>query len=244
MPLCTPTKDITMRRPALLLCFALTALPAQAQDSAQPPGPVRQVYLAQDLYHFGLARSDATVLLTAIRLARSATLRPATGWTRDGAALPPDAVPDPPPPKDTVGVASLAGLPQDPASDAALALALMMAEGDPALADLAADIEAELHRGTLGQGQISSATSRLAPGASEDWRIAFNGSLPAEIAIIGDGSGNLDMTVTDEEGTVICREDGPRDRAFCGFVPLVNGFFVVTVTNRGAERNLYRMFSN
>ena len=221
-----------MRR--LLLPLALTlALPALAQQSAEAPGPVRQLYLAQDLYTLGLAREDATLLLTAIQLARSTPLRPATGWTRDG-ETPSDPAPEPAP----------TGLPQDPASDAALALALMMAEGDPTLADLAADIESELNRGRLGEGQISSATSRLAPGASEDWRIAFNGSLPAEIAMIGDGTGNLDMSVADEDGTVICREDGPKDRAFCGFVPLVNGFFIVTVTNRGTAPNLYRMLSN
>jgi hypothetical protein len=232
------TKDPMMRRLLLPLALSFAMQPALAQDTAEAPGPVRHLYLAQDLYTLGLAREDATLLLTAIRLARSTTLRPATGWTRDGEA-PSDPAPAPAP----------TGLPQDPASSAALALALMMAEGNPALADLAADIEAELNRGTLGQGQISTATSRLGPGETDNWRMAFNGQLPAEIAMIGDGSSNLDMTVrdetgADEQGTVICREDGPKDRAFCGFVPLQNGFYIVTVTNRGTAPNLYRLLTN
>ena len=228
-----------MRRPILpMLCLALAALsaplPAAGQDSADSPGSVRQLYLAQQVYDLGLAGEDAVMLLAAVRLARGASLRAATGWERTGPAIVVDsalAAPD-------------TGLPRDPASGAALALALLMAEGDPALADLAADIEADLNRGILGEGQVSSATSRLGSGETDEWRIAFNGQLPAEIAMIGDGSGNLDMTVSDEAGEVICRENGPSDRAYCGFVPLQNGFFIVTITNPGPDDSRYRLLTN
>ena len=86
-----------MRR-AALACLFLPALPAAAEEGpnlapaveAAPPGAVRQLVLAQDLYDLGLAQEDAAMLLAAIRLAR----RPAGRMTAR-AALP--GTPPPPP---------------------------------------------------------------------------------------------------------------------------------------------------
>ena len=226
-----------MRRAVLALL--LSALPAAAQGpnlapaaEAAAPGPVRQLALAQEIHDLGLGREDAVLLLAAVRLARGTELRPATGWTHEGAGTPA--------PAETAAP----GLPRDPASPEALTLALMMAEGSPALADVAADVAAALDRPAPGRGHVSAAAMVLPGGKADSWRIAFNGSLPAEIALTGDGSGNLDLTVTDEAGTEICREDGPRDRAFCAFTPARNGFFTVTVANRAGGGNRYRLVTN
>lgn len=226
-----------MRRAALALL--LSALPAAAEGpnlapaaAVAAPGPVRQLALAQELHDLGLAQEDAVLLLAAARLARGAELRPATGWAHEGAGTPAPKAPAAP------------GLPRDPAAPEALALALMMAEGSPALADVAADAAAALERPVPGRGHVSAAAMVLPGGKADRWRIAFNGGLPAEIALAGDGSGNLDLTVTDETGAGVCREDSPRDRAFCAFTPARNGFFTVTVTNRAGEANRYRLVTN
>ncbi len=232
-----------MPRPIAALLTALCmALPAGAEDrgpnqsKAAPatPGPVRTLVLAWDLYAEGLRREDPLLLLTAVRLARASDLRAATGWITEAApakAPPADGSPD-------------AGLPRDPASPKALALAVIMAEGDPALADLAADAEADLARGRLGEGSLPTVTGTVAAGGTDSYRIVFNGELPAEVGLVGDGSGNLDLTVTDENGHLICQDSGPSDRAFCGFTPLWNGWFDVAVANRSATENTYRLSTN
>lgn len=226
-----------MRR-AVLAVLSLLACPAAAQDGpnlapaaeAAAPGPVRQLVLAQDLYDLGLAQEDAVMLLAAIRLARQAELRPATGWAHEGAGSPAEEAPAAP------------GLPRDPASPPALALAVMMAEGSPALADVAADVEARLNREGRGRGHVSAAGMVLPGGKADRWRIAFNGSLPAEVALVAEG-GPLGLTVTDDNGAVICDEP-PGDRAFCAFTPSRNGFFTVTVTSRAGSDAHYRLITN
>lgn len=226
-----------MRRAALAALFLL-ASPAAAENGpdlapapeAASPGPVRQLVLAQDLYDLGLAQEDAVMLLAAIRLARQAELRPATGWTHEGAGSPAGEAPAAP------------GLPRDPASPAALALAVMMAEGSPALADVAADAEARLNREGPGRGHVSAAGMTLPGGKDDRWRIAFNGGLPAEIALMAE-DGPLGLTVTGDGGAVICDEP-PGPRAFCAFTPARNGFFTVTVTSRAGAGTRYRLITN
>lgn len=227
-----------MRR-AALACLFLLALPAAAEDGpnlapaaeAAAPGPVRQLVLARDLYDLGLAQEDAVMLLAAIRLARQAELRAATGWTHEGVGQPAGEAP------------AASGLPRDPTAPAALALALMMAEGSPALADLAADVEAALNREGFGRGHVSTAEMVLPGGKADRWRIAFNGSLPAEVALLPEG-GPLGLTVTDEGGAVICDEAPSAGRAFCAFTPARNGFFTVAVTSGAGADTRYRLITN
>lgn len=234
--------------PALLACFCL-ALPVGAQEadpaaganlsaqaSAPQSGPVRGLILAWDLYGLGLRAEDPVPMLAAIRLARASTARAAAGWLTEAAeaAPAPDAGPD----------AAPTGLPRDPSSDEALALALIMAEGDPALADLAADVAADLSRPAAARHRLPSRMARIAPGMTDSYRIVFNGELPAEVGLIGDGSGNLDLTVADATGHRICADETPADRAHCSFTPARNDWFTVTVTNRADAANTYRLFTN
>lgn len=224
---------------AFLITLALPALaeggpniaPAPDQPAPDQPGAVRALSLARQLYALGLAREDPVILLTAIKLAHSADLRAATGWQKSGDGTAP------------LDAAAPTGLPRDPASPAALALAMIMAEGDPALADLAADIEAGLARGPAALGHVSMAGSALPASATDSWRIPFFGQSRAELAVLGDGSGNLDLRVTDETGAVACLETGPEDQAYCAFTPAWNGYFTITVTNRTAA-NTYALMTN
>lgn len=216
---------------ALSLSLSMAAPPAMAETTpnrlaateAASPGPVRQMLLAQQLYDQGLALEDGFLILSAIRLAHKNDLRPATGWTQSGDGTQDEAESLPTP-----------GLPQDPLSPAAMALAQMMVEGDSALADLAADIEADLNRPSTNRGQLSTAKMVLAPGKSDSWDMAFNGQLPAEIALISDAA--LQLSVVDETGESLC--DHPAaTRAYCAFLPARNGFFTITVTAPdGAEK--------
>ena len=225
MPLC----------PALALAafVSFAALPTRAGEGPNlapagdaTPGAVRVLVLAEQLFAMGRDGDDPLVLLTAVRLARSVDTRAATGW--EGPASPPEeSAPAP-------------GLPHDPGSEAALALALLMAEGDPALAEVAADLAGRQR----SRGRVSQGHSALAGGREDSWRSPFFGQSRAELAVIGDGAANLDLEVRDETGATICRETGPADLAYCGFTPAWNGFFTVTVTNRGEAANTYRLLTN
>lgn len=222
----------------LLLCLAATLpAPALRAEEAAPnfsvtaaaePGSLARLYLAWQVQDQALQREDPVLMLGAIRLARSVGLRAATGWTG------PEAATDPVDP----------ALPGDPAADGAMALALILAEGDPDVEDLAATVEAELRRPGHARGQVSALTAEIAAGASSSYRIVFFGELPAEVAMIGDGGGNIDLRVTDEAGHLACAEAGPADRAFCAFTPAWNGFFTVTISNPGAQPRRYRLMTN
>jgi len=225
-------------RPALLALTLTLASPALAKEGPNlvpstlaPMGAVGATALAWQLYSEGLDREDPLMMLTAIRLARGSEMRAATGW----AVTSPDMAAEVP--------ATPTGLPRDPASDAALSLAILMAEGDPALADLAADIEAGL---TLRQptSRISMAASTLVPGTSDRWRIPFPGQSRAEVALLADGPAGFTLQITDETGAVICRQPKPDDLAYCAFTPGWNGYFTLTITNHGPAAQSYRLLSN
>lgn len=89
----------------LLPILALAALPAlaEAPNLSRPaggaPGSAARLVLAQRAHQAALERGEVIALLSAIRLARGISQRPATGWSRttEGKA-PKDAPPAIPPP--------------------------------------------------------------------------------------------------------------------------------------------------
>ncbi|MFN3577088.1 MAG: hypothetical protein ACK4TJ_08940 [Tabrizicola sp.] len=186
-----------------------------------------RVILAQRNYEAAIEHGDALLLVGAIRLARSVTLRPATGWTRttSGAA-------------DKDQPAGRTAAP-DPASPEALSIAQALAGEDPTLQDLVYDIDAQLPLGR--HATVTEAQSELAGGQSDVWRIALPGDVPAELGLIGDGDTPLSLTVADEAGNSVCAVAAQADPALCRFTPERNAFFSVTVANGGSARNSYRL---
>jgi hypothetical protein len=221
------------RLPLILALMATPALAEAPNLSPAPhgaPGPAAVLVLAQRLYDRALADGDTVMLLTAIRLARGITLRPATGWAKDTRG---EALPDQP-----QGNTAAA----DPATPEAIALAQSLAGEDPTLQDLVYDLDAQLPPGRVDAAAVTA--SDLAAGQSDIWQIAFFGESPAEVAVLGDGDSTLDLRVTDAAGNLICADLSASDRVLCDFVPAGNGFFTVTVTNPGAAVNSYRLITN
>ncbi|MFZ1468614.1 MAG: hypothetical protein WAT09_06500 [Paracoccaceae bacterium] len=226
--------------PFCLLVIALAALPHPIHAEDRPnlalpseitpltAGDVQKRALAWQLFAIGKLAEDPIFLLTAIRLARSTDQRAATGWTRDGVALTPDTTPN---------VTA-----DGPGSDATMALAVLMAEGDPALADLAADVQADLARPSGARGHVSIADAQAQPGKIDTWRMAFYGQVRAEVAIFGQRP--LGLTVTDESGASVCQKAGPATIGYCQFTPERNGYFIVQVTNPTATAIAYSLISN
>jgi len=219
----------------LALILALAAVPARAEApnlSANPQagqGTATRLVLAQRLWGQALASRDVLMMLTAIRIARSVTLRPAQGWEHR------PADPDPAAPAGREAA-------PDPASDAALAIVQTLAGTDPDLQDLAFDLDAQLPRGRTGTALTAAA--ELAPGQADGWRLPLFGEVAAELALIGDGDGPLSLTLTDAGGNTLCATPPSRDPALCRLTPARNGFFTLSVRNHGQTVNSYRLIGN
>lgn len=218
----------------LTLCLMLLAVPVLAQEanlSANPKGEAgsaAQLVLAQRAYDHALREGEVLPLLSAIRLARGVTLRPATGWTKTTTGEPVDM------PQTSV--------PHDPASDAALEIARNLAGEDPDLQDLVYDLDAQLDRGRT-QTAVE-ARSSLAAGQTDQWSLPLFGEVASELALIGDGTALLALSVTDEGGSVVCAHPASREPALCRLTPARNGFFTLSVHNPGTVPASYRLIGN
>jgi len=218
----------------LLLVLATVSLPLGAGlaetsnlsiATSGKPGAAARLVLAQATYKAAMREGDAIMLLASIRMARTVTLRPATGWTRETTG---EATSDEP---------GMNAAPPDPAAPRTVAILQALAGEDPSLQDLVYDLDAQLPHGR--QTTATRATSELPAGQTDIWRIALSGAVPIELGLIGDGDGPLGLTVTDDSGSVVCvlpAGDPPR---LCRFTPARNGFFSVTVRNAGTVRNSY-----
>jgi hypothetical protein len=224
-----------MIRPALI--FALCAAPAAGETAnlstdskGRPGGSAALLVLAQQAYDAALGSGEVMALLTAIRLARSVSLRPATGWERVTSG---DAPADAP-----VGRSA----PDDPAGAAALAIAQNLAGEDPDLQDLVFDLDAQV------PGRVSltavQAQAELFPGQTDDWRLPLFGEVAAEIGLIGDGDSPLQLTIRDEGGATVCARAATTQPVLCQVTPARNGFFTVSIANPGEMANSYRLIGN
>lgn len=220
----------------LVLCPAFAG-PALADSvnlssdrSSAAPGPAARLVLAQRSYQAAIERGDARLLVAAIRLARSVTLRPATGWSLESPGAPAEDQP--------VGRTAA----PDPTSEQALAIAKALAGEDPELEDLVYDIDAQL---PVARHSIATESqSEVSGGQSDVWRMALSGDVAAEIGLIGDGDTDLGLVVTDESGRLVCAVSPTSLPSLCRFTPARNGFFNVTVANPGAVRNSYRLIGS
>ncbi|ESW62572.1 MAG: hypothetical protein Q27BPR15_00450 [Rhodobacter sp. CACIA14H1] len=206
---------------ALLL---LLALPAQAQDAPPAPrdgGAVAQLLQAHALFDLGLSRKDPLATLSAARLASGIT------------ATDSDRVPEP------------AGEPVPatyPTPDVMFTAAKAQAREDDLATDLAARTMAEVTR-TPTLTVIRSARG-IAAGGTQVWTIPFFAATLAEVGLLGDGKANLDLSVATADGTPICIDTAPADRALCTFSTPENASLTVTVTNRSETAATYSLLTN
>jgi hypothetical protein len=215
----------------LLALLALPALAEEANLSASPrteEGSAAKLVQAQRTYLSAIASGEILPLLSAIRLARSVTLRPATGWERTaGDDTAPEPAPAPPP---------------DPAGAAALTIARNLAGEDPDLQDLVWDLDAQLP----GPRNLTAVEARasLAAGQTDAWRLPLFGEVAAEIGLIGAGSSALALTIRDAGGATVCSHPASPEPVLCRLTPARNGFFTVEVRNAGDAATSYRLVGN
>jgi len=238
-------------------------------EATGTPGGASTMGMAQKVYAVGVASGDALTVLTAARLAMSVEAKEGPAANLDLAPGIADAIgakatvfakfPRPPPKPRArafsndaaISRVTLGTAPADDAEGASdapvdavamLAMARALAADDATLLALIADAEAEGARGRIG-GAVSW-LSRLPSGMQDVWEVPFYGNSYAEVAVVGDGDANLDVAVTDENGNVICYDVSYSDQLYCDFTPSWDGYFYVTVENRGGSRNSYYMMTN
>lgn len=206
----------------LSLAVMLTALPVMAEepnlDSKAPaqPGAVATYLSAMALYDQGVAAQDPLMVLTAARMMRG--LAPAPRPISGGLV----------PIRTEWPAEGMFGQAQELDAGGAYSDLIEILSRETPPAPRALRLEA----------------SALEPAKSRSWTLQFYGGTYAELAVRGNGKGNLDFAVADAAGQIICQDRGNGDTAYCGFVALENGDFTVTVTNAGSTTDAFSLITN
>ena len=204
---------------AISLVFAAAGATAGQENAGQTPAArgVTQVLTAAELAAWGRDRSDAGALIMAARLLAEVPLRQADGET--------------------------------PFLTASRLLdeAAAMAGDNPGVIDAIDRLRDPLSRGVrssaFGAGPVLTVKSLQ---ARERW--AFDVEARAgeilRVAAIGDGDTNIDLTVRDARGTVICRDGFGDHYPVCTVSPRSGGKMQVDIVNRGEVWTRVQVLSN
>ena len=74
--------------------------------------------------------------------------------------------------------------------------------------------------------------------------IDFRGGEPARVTVDGDGDTDLDLYVYDQNGNLICSDEGITDYMNCHWRPRWTGRFTVKIKNLGGVYNAYDLDTN
>lgn len=137
-----------------------------------------------------------------------------------------------------------AGLNDLPLSaDAILAQAETLAAGDAEVLALIDDIRAETDKG-VASGPVHHLAG-LAAGQTETRNpMPFRGGEYAEIYVEGAPGTDLNLTVLDAGGLVVCTDSDRSHIAYCGWTPAADGEFVVKIENAGSLPADYALMTN
>ncbi|MGA0542103.1 hypothetical protein [Neotabrizicola sp. VNH66] len=182
--------------------------------AAEGPAPLRQAAISAELYARGLATGDALLILTAARLRKDLDLRPAEGE---------------------------ADLPLD--WQAMLAAAEPLIADDSALQALADDIAAEAPKG-VSTGPVYRITA-LTPGVMDhSLSLDFKGGEYAEVYVEAALGTDLNLSVRDERGNLICADTEGLHVGYCTWTPAADGSFTVTVQADSPAASEYTLMTN
>ncbi len=207
-----------MRRSLLAASFAL-ALASSA--GAETASPVQVAALSARLYDTGVAAADPVLILSAARLRKS--LAPVAG----------DRLP-------------LGGQPTEGAPltwQEMLATAEALAADDATLLGLIEDIAVETTKG-VASGPVYN-IGALANGGNDTYPpIEFRGGEYAEVYVEAKAATNVNLTVLDDKGRLVCTDTDISHIAYCGWTPAAGGTFTLKVDNKGPAAATYALMTN
>ena len=207
-----------MRRllPATLLTLTL-ALPAMAE----PLTPVQTAALSARVFAAGVELADPVLMLAAARL-RKAINPEAGARAAEGGEVGTDA---------PLGWQAMAEAAQE------------LANGDEALLGLIDDLRAEGTKG-VASGPVYN-IGQLGKGKTDTYRnIDFKGGEYAEVYIEAQSSVDLNLSVTDAQGRLVCADTDVSHIAYCGWRPDAAGAFTLSVQNKGGSGTGYALMTN
>ena len=196
---------------------AMLALPAGAEALT----PVKTAELSARLYAAGLDLADPLLIVSAARLRKSLGMKPvdrvAEGGTQDvGAPL---------------------------GWEEMLASATDMAEGDDTMLGLIEDVRAESSKGAATGPVYNIGT--LGNGATDTYpTVEFVGGEYAEIYVEAKSATDLNLTVYDSQGRLVCSDSDASHIAYCGWRPADTSSFVMKVENKGPQGAKYALMTN
>ena len=204
-----------------LLPAALVMLGLALPVAAEPLTPVQTAALSARLYAVGTETADPVLMLAAARLRK--TINPeAISRIAEGGEAGRDA---------PLGWQAMA--------DAAAELA----GDDEALLGLIEDLRAEGTKG-VSSGPVYNIGS-LGRGKSDTYRnIDFRGGVYAEVYVEAQSSVDLNLSVTDAQGRLVCADTDVSHIAYCGWRPDAAGAFTLTVQNKGGSGTGYALMTN
>lgn len=201
--------------------FLLAMLLATTTAMADTASTVRIAALSAQLYAAGLGNGDPLLILSAARLRK--TLMPVQS---DRAAI---------------GSAVAEGTPLG--WEEMLAEATALAGDDDALLALIADLRAETTKG-VASGPVYNIGS-LSNGDGDTYPpIEFRGGEYAEVYVEARAATNVNLTILDDRGRLVCSDTDISHIAYCGWTPAAGGAFTLKVENKGPIPAAYALMTN
>lgn len=202
-------------RPFLLA--ALLASPA----AAEPASPVKTAELSWRLYEAGVEMADPVLILSAAKLRKTIAPTPTDRRAEGGATT-----------EETP-------LSWQDMLDEATALA----EDDDAVLALIEDARVETTKG-VSSGPVYNIGSLGNGGADTYPVVDFIGGEYAEVYVEAKGATDLNLTITDAQGRLVCSDTDVSHIAYCGWRPADTGGFVLKVENNGPASANYALMTN
>ena len=188
---------------------------AQADPAAEARG-VAQAVTAAELARWGRERRDPGALIMAARLLAEVPVRPGG----DAPVLTPDGLLD-----EAAGYA----------------------EGNQAVLDAVARLKAAGTRGVLsspfGRGPVFT-VKQIEPRETYWFEVEARGNEVLRVAAIGDGDTDIDLTVRDAAGTLVCRDGFGDHYPVCTTQPRADGRMRVDIVNRGGVWTRVQILTN
>lgn len=201
--------------------LALTLVALVSPALAEAPSPVKVAEISARLYVMGMDQGDPLLILSAARLrktlAPTATDRAAIGGEiGDGAPL---------------------------SWEEMLASAEALAGEDALLLGLIDDARVESTKG-VASGPVYNIGS-LTDGDDDTYPpIEFRGGEYAEVYVEAKDATNLNLTIYDDQGRLVCSDTDISHIAYCGWTPAVAGTFTLKVENKGPASAAYALMTN
>ena len=208
---------VPMRRLLLASALVAVALPALAE----PGTPVQLAELSARLFATGLAQGDPLLVLTAARIRKE---------------IAPELI-------DRAAISETTGEGAPLTWELMLASAETLAGDDADLLGLIADARDEATKG-VASGPVYNIGTLAYGGADTYPPIEFRAGEYAEVYVEAKDATDLNLTVLDAQGRLVCSDTDMSSIAYCGWTPAEAGSFTLKIDNKGPVSASYALMTN